>query len=38
MTERFSESALYNKVLMLLIIAYFIVNALDFIKNGPRTI
>jgi hypothetical protein len=38
MTNRFSESVLYNKVLMYLVIAFFIVNALDILINGPRTI
>ncbi len=33
-TQRFSETALYNKVLMYLIIAYVIVIALDVLING----
>jgi hypothetical protein len=35
-TQRFSDSVLYNKVLMFLIIAYFIVITLDILINGQN--
>ncbi len=35
-TVRFSESVLYNRVLMFLIIAFFIVNALNILINGKK--